>query len=40
MSMLIPTYALALANIYFGIYTDLTVGVAAQAAEALVGAGL
>ncbi len=30
-----PTWVLVLANIYFGLNTDLTVGVATQAAQAL-----
>ncbi len=36
-SMLIPTWALIAANVYFGIDTDLTVGVAGRAAAALLG---
>ncbi|MEM7224633.1 MAG: monovalent cation/H+ antiporter subunit D family protein [Pseudomonadota bacterium] len=35
--MLIPTWLLILANVYFGIDTDLTVGVAQRAAEVLMG---
>ncbi|MCG8505888.1 MAG: hypothetical protein MI755_14890, partial [Sphingomonadales bacterium] len=35
--MLVPTWALALANIYFGLDTSLSVGLAAEAAEALLG---
>ena len=38
MSMLIPTWSLVIANLYFGIDTDLTVGVARQAAQMLMGA--
>ncbi len=38
MSMLIPTWLLVIANLYFGIHTDLTVGVARQAAQLLLGA--
>ncbi len=38
LEMLIPTWALVLANYYFGIDTDLTVGVAARAAASLLGA--
>ena len=38
LSMLIPTWLLILANVYFGIHTDLTVGVAAEAAATLLGA--
>jgi len=37
LSLLIPTWALVLANIYFGIDTSLTVGVARQAASLLLG---
>ena len=33
--LLIPTWALVIANIYFGLNTELTVGVAQQAAQAL-----
>ena len=33
--LLIPTWALALANVYFGFDTDLSVGVAEKAAQAL-----
>jgi multicomponent Na+:H+ antiporter subunit D len=36
-SLLIPTWALITANIYFGINTDLTIGVATRAAEILLG---
>jgi multicomponent Na+:H+ antiporter subunit D len=38
LSMLIPVWLLIAANIYFGIDTDLTVGVARRAAETLLGA--
>ncbi|MEM7392850.1 MAG: monovalent cation/H+ antiporter subunit D family protein [Verrucomicrobiota bacterium] len=38
--MLIPTWILILANLYFGIHTDFTVGVAQRAAEWLIGGGL
>ena len=38
-SMLIPTWALIIANLYFGIDTSLTVGVASQAAQQLLGVG-
>ncbi len=38
-SMLIPTWILIGASIYFGINTELTVGVAKQAARHLLGAG-
>ncbi|MHA7873212.1 MAG: monovalent cation/H+ antiporter subunit D family protein, partial [Hyphococcus sp.] len=34
--MLIPMWALVAANIYFGVRTDLTAGVAERAAEALM----
>ncbi len=37
LSLLIPTWALVLANLYFGVQTDLTVGVATRAAEMLLG---
>ena len=36
-SMLIPIWVLVLANIYFGIDTDLTVGMAQRATAALLG---
>jgi len=36
-SMLLPIWLLVGANIYFGIYTDLTVGVATQAVNELMG---
>jgi multicomponent Na+:H+ antiporter subunit D len=39
LSMLIPTYALVLANIYFGLNASLTTGVAGRAAEILLGVG-
>jgi multicomponent Na+:H+ antiporter subunit D len=39
MSMLIPIWALVVANFYFGIYTDVSVGTAMRAAGALMGAG-
>lgn len=38
LSLLIPTWALVLANVYFGIDTRLSVGVAETAARALLGA--
>ena len=38
-ALLLPTWLLILANIYFGIDTDLTVGVAQRAAEVLMGGG-
>jgi multicomponent Na+:H+ antiporter subunit D len=37
--MLVPVWTLIAANIYFGINTDLTVGVASRAAAVLLGAG-
>lgn len=37
LGLLLPTWALVLANLWFGIDTDLTVGLAAQAALALTG---
>ena len=36
--MLLPVWVLIAANIYFGVHTDLTVGVAARAAASLLGA--
>ena len=39
LSMLIPTWVLIGASIYFGIDTSLTVGVARQAAALLIGGG-
>ena len=36
-SMLLPAWILILANVYFGIDTSVTVGIAQQAAEALIG---
>lgn len=39
LSMLIPLWALVAANVYFGLNTDLTVGLATRAAEALAGVG-
>ena len=38
LSLLIPTWVLILANLYFGVDTSLTVGVARRSAELLVGA--
>lgn len=35
LSQIIPTYTLVLANIYFGLHTDLTVGISQKAASAL-----
>jgi len=39
LSMLIPMYILVVANIYFGVRTDLTGGLAEKAAASLMGAG-
>lgn len=39
LSMLIPAWILALANLYFGVSTELSVGVATEAATTLFGAG-
>jgi multicomponent Na+:H+ antiporter subunit D len=39
LSMLIPTWVLIGASVYFGVHTSLTVGVARKAALALVGGG-
>jgi multicomponent Na+:H+ antiporter subunit D len=36
--MLVPTWILVLANIYFGINTELTVGAANESAIMLLGA--
>jgi multicomponent Na+:H+ antiporter subunit D len=38
-SMLAPLWILVIANFYFGIHTDLTVGLATQATSALTGGG-
>ena len=37
LSMLIPTWILVVANIYFGIDAQFTVGIAGRAAQALLG---
>jgi len=37
--LLIPTWALVVANVYFGINTDLTVGTAETAVKLLLGGG-
>ena len=37
LSLLIPTWILISANLYFGIDTSLTIGVATQAATSLLG---
>jgi len=37
--MLVPTWILILANVYFGVDTSLTLGVAEQAARSLMGVG-
>ncbi len=39
LTLLLPTWALIGANVYFGINTELTVGVAHRAAEWLIGGG-
>jgi len=39
LSMLLPIWVLVVANVYFGINTELTVGVAQQATTLLLGAG-
>ena len=39
LQLLIPTWLLIGASLYFGINTDLTISVAQQAAEMLIGAG-
>ena len=38
LSMLLPTWALVIANIYFGVDASLTTRIARMAAEGLVGA--
>ncbi|MEX1147639.1 MAG: monovalent cation/H+ antiporter subunit D family protein [Sphingomonadales bacterium] len=40
LALLIPTWAVALANIYFGVETSLSAGLARTAAEQLLGGGL
>jgi len=37
LSMLVPLWVLVLANVYFGVKTELTVGVAQRAAQSLLG---
>lgn len=37
LSMLVPLWLLVIANVYFGVQTDVSVGLASQAAAALVG---
>ena len=37
LALLVPTWTLALANLYFGVQTDVTVGAATRAARALLG---
>jgi len=37
LALLVPTWLLVAANIYFGIHTDLTIGVATEAAKILLG---
>ena len=39
LSLLLPTWVLALANVYFGIETSVPIGLARGAATALFGAG-
>ena len=39
LSMLVPTYALVLASVYFGIFTDPMLGAARSAAEMFLSAG-
>jgi multicomponent Na+:H+ antiporter subunit D len=39
LSLLVPTWVLVLANVYFGVDARLTAGVAGRAAEILLGAG-
>ena len=38
-SMLVPTWLMIGATLYFGIFTDTTAGIAAEAAKALMGGG-
>jgi multicomponent Na+:H+ antiporter subunit D len=37
LNMLLPILVLAAATIYFGLFTDLSAGIASKAAQALVG---
>jgi multicomponent Na+:H+ antiporter subunit D len=39
LGLLLPTWALVVANFYFGIDASLTAGVATRAAQALLGVG-
>lgn len=39
LSMLLPTWLLVIANIYFGLHTEVSVGTATRAAAALTGGG-
>ena len=39
LSMLIPVWVLAAANLYFGLHTEISVGVAQQATAQLLGGG-
>jgi multicomponent Na+:H+ antiporter subunit D len=39
LSMLVPIWILVAANIYFGLYTEVSVGLASQVANDLVGGG-
>ena len=39
LAMLVPTWALVVANVYFGIDTRLSVGIAERAAAVLMGTG-
>ena len=37
LSLLLPTWVLIVANLYFGIHTRLSVGIASKAAAVLIG---
>ena len=39
LSLLVPLWTLILANLFFGVNTNLSVGVARQAAVSLIGGG-
>ena len=39
LTLLLPTWLLIAANVYFGLDATLTVGIAEQAAQSLLGAG-
>ena len=39
LSMLVPLWLLVIANVYFGVHTEVSVGLARQAVAALTGGG-